>query len=193
MDATDAVTRKAGIAVDVKSAIIKAKPGIQKYLALMDNLNKVDVSTDAEFQRSFNGFYRIQRRQLTWYATYYTLMQQLKGSTPTFGEILDRIYKSTGRYEPSFSSKFVATLNPDQPVWDKHVLSNINQKAPGYASLTKIHDAKLRYSDIENWYQSFLPSDEGKSWIQHFDELVPQHNKITALKKVDFILWQMRS
>ena len=177
---------------DVTSAIIKAKPGIQKYLALMDQVEKVNVSTDAVFQRAYNGFYRVQRRQASWYSTYYNIMEQLKGSKPTFGDILDRVYEVTGRYEPSFSSKLVATLCPDKPVWDKHVLSNIKQKAPAYSSRTKIHDAKLRYADIENWYQTFLPSDDGVNWIKQFNELIPEHNKLTDLKKVDLILWQMR-
>jgi hypothetical protein len=177
---------------DVTSAIIKAKPGIQKYLALMDQVGKVNVSTDAAFQRAYNGFYRVQRRQPAWYSAYYSLMQELKGSTPTFGEVLDRIHESTGRYEPSFSSKCVATLNPEKPVWDKFVLSNTNQVAPSYTSRTKIQDAKLRYADIENWYQSFLPSDEGVSWVEQFNKLVPEHHALTDLKKVDFILWQMR-
>lgn len=177
---------------EVTSAIIKAKPGIQKYLALMDKVEKVNVSTDAAFQRAYNGFYRVQRRQASWYSTYYILMEQLKGSKPTFGEVLDRMFEVTGRYEPSFASKLVATLRADKPVWDQHVLKNIGQKAPAYTSRTKVNDAKLRYADIENWYKTFLTSDKGVNWINQFNDLIPEHEKLTNLKKVDLILWQMR-
>lgn len=177
---------------DVTSAINNAKPGIKKYLALMDQVAKVNVSTDAEFQRAYNGFYRVQRRQASWYSTYYNLMEELKGSKPIFGDVLDRVYEVTGRYEPSFSSKLVATLCDDKPVWDQHVLKNIGQKAPSYASHTKIRDAKLRYADIENWYKTFLTSDKGVNWINQFNDLIPEHGKLTDLKKVDLILWQMR-
>lgn len=177
---------------EVTSAIIKAKPGIQKYLALMDQVEKVNVSTDSAFQRAYNGFYRVQRRQASWYSTYYNLMEELKGSTPTFGEVLDRMFEVTGRYEPSFASKLVATLRDDKPVWDQHVLKNIGQKAPSYGSKTKIADAKLRYADIENWYQAFLTSEKGANWIGQFKDLIPEHDKLTDLKKVDLILWQMR-
>lgn len=177
---------------DVTSAIIKAKPGIQKYLVLMDKVNQVNVSTDAGFRRAYNGFYRVQRRAPAWYDTYYSLMEQLKGTQPTFAGILDHLYAATERYEPSFSSKLVATLRPDKPVWDMHVLHNIGKKAPAYYSKTKVEDAKERYADIEKWYRSFLPSDEGVSWIAQFNALIPEHGKLTDLKKVDFILWQMR-
>lgn len=119
-------------------------------------------------------------------------MEQLKGSKPTFGDVLDHLYETTKRYEPSFSSKLVATLNPDKPVWDIHVLRNINQKAPAYYSPNKIEDAKGCYANMEDWYQTFLASDQGTGWIKQFNELIIEHDKLTDLKKVDFILWQMR-
>ncbi|MNO03973.1 hypothetical protein D3C81_2248420 [compost metagenome] len=72
------------------------------------------------------------------------------------------------------------------------MLRNVNQTAPAYHSKTKVEDAKKRYADIENWYQNFLPSDEGISWITQFNALVPAHDKLSDLKKVDFILWQTR-
>ena len=180
------------VSTDVTSAIINAKPGIQKYLALMDQVETVDVSTDAVFQRMYNGFYRVQRRERSWYGAYYQLMQQMKGAQPTFGDVLDHMYEATGRYEPSFSNKLVATLNPGKPVWDIHVLRNINQKAPAYYSRKKIEDAKGCYAKMEDWYQAFLASSQGASWIDQFNQLTPEHNKLTDLKKVDFILWQMR-
>ena len=177
---------------DVTSAIVNAKPGIQKYLALMSQVETVDVSTDALFQRAYNGFYRVQRREHSWYGAYYQLMEQLKGSKPTFAEVLDHMHQATGRYEPSFSSKLVATLNPQKPVWDTHVLRNINRKAPSYQSRKKIEDAKSCYAYMEDWYQTFLASTECAGWIGQFNERVPEHGKLTDLKKVDFILWQMR-
>ena len=45
---------------------------------------------------------------------------------------------------------------------------------------------------MEDWYQAFLASSECAGWIGQFNELVPEHGKLTDLKKVDFILWQMR-
>lgn len=59
------------VSTDVTSAINNAKPGIRKYLALMEQVEAVDVSTDASFQRAYNGFYRVQRRERSWYTAYY--------------------------------------------------------------------------------------------------------------------------
>ncbi len=177
----------------VLQAINRAKFGIPKYLWLMDRLNTVDVSSDADFQRAYNGFYRVQRRRPDWYTAYYKYLEQSKTFPTSFPQVLDHIYQTTGRYEPSFASKLVATLNPHKPVWDKHVLSNLGRKAPGYYSRTKMQDAKGNYEQIESWYKSFLVSEEGSQWVQLFDEHVSDHHKMTDLKKVDFILWQIRS
>lgn len=177
---------------DVLKAIGQAQPGIRKYLALMDMFGTVDVADNRTFQRAYNGFYRVKQRTPLWYETYYRFMEKGKGLAPTFSDTLDHLHQATGRYEPSFASKLVATLNPDRPVWDAHVLRNLGAKAPAYYSRTKIHDAKNCYAEIDNWYQSFLASAEGAEWLGLFDERVPQHDKLTNIKKLDFILWQMR-
>lgn len=177
---------------DVTVAISRAKPGIQKYLTLMEQLDQIDVSTDMAFQRIYNGFYRVRQRQRDWYEAYYSLMEQRKGSKPKFAEILDHLHRVTNRFEPSFASKLVATLDPARPVWDVHVLRNIGQEAPAYHSRTKIEDAKYCYSQIENWYQRFLASAQGTDWVGIFNEQVQESARLTDLKKVDFILWQMR-
>lgn len=64
---------------DVTSAIVNAKPGIQKYLALMSQVETVNVSTDALFQRAYNGFYRVQRRERSWYGAYYQAHGAVEG------------------------------------------------------------------------------------------------------------------
>lgn len=178
--------------IEIQAAIAKAQKGIGQYSALMDLFGKVNVSADADFQRQYNAFYRVQRRQDSWYRDYYALMQQLKGTKPVFSGVLDAIYSTTGRYEPSFSSKLVATIDPTKPVWDVHVLGNTNHTAPSYTNKAKISLAKVAYTSMENWYTAFLLSTEGTLCISEFDRLVPTHHKFTSLKKVDFILWQNR-
>lgn len=178
---------------DVSAAITKSKPGIEKYLALMELHGKVNVTTDPSFQRAYNGFYRMRQRTASYYQAYYALMEQLRGSKPTFDYVLDALHMATGRFEPSFASKMIATLNPDKPVWDKFVLQNLGMTPPASHRKTKIDDAKKCYSAIEGWYKAFLASAEGANWIMQFNQLVPSHAKLTNLKKVDLILWQTRT
>jgi hypothetical protein len=174
-------------------AIRKALPGIGRYIAIMDTLYSVDVSSDVQFQKMYNAFYRVRQKQATWYAAYYQLMQESKGKSPTFHFVLAELSSRLGgAYEPSFSSKLVATLNPWRPVWDKHVLKNTGHTPPSYSSPTKQADAIQAYASINAWYVDFMRTDKAKRWVRLFNENVDLYFKITDIKKVDFILWQTR-
>ena len=177
----------------IQVAIEKARKGIAQYADLMKAFPKCDVSTNTDFQRKYNAFYRVQRRKEAWYMSYYALMQRSKNSAPTFGSVLDAIFQETGRYEPSFASKLVATINPSKPVWDMHVLANTGHTAPSYSNTAKLSVAKVAYESIAKWYAEFLRTDDGKLCISEFNRLVPEHSGMTAIKKVDFILWQTRA
>lgn len=52
--------------------------------------------------------------------------------------------------------------------------------------------AKTVYRNIQQWYVAFLVSAAGRRVIRTFDSRVEEHDKITGLKKVDFVLWQTR-
>ena len=177
---------------EIPAALTKAEKGIAQYAALMSRFPQVDVSKDAEFQRKYNAFYRVQRRQESWYRGYYELMEKMKETIPVFPNVLDEIHRKTGRYEPSFASKLVATIDPSKPIWDVHILANTGHKAPSYASKHKLEHAKAAYASIEDWYATFLQSTEGKLCIGEFDRHAPNHQEFTSLKKVDFIFWQTR-
>jgi hypothetical protein len=178
---------------EIIAAIEKAREGIGQYLDIMRMLPTVNVSTNRAFQRRFNHFYRIRQRSEGWYTEYYSLMERGKRNPPHFEDVLDHLHTTLGRYEPSFSSKLAATLAPDEPVWDQYVIRNIGQKAPAYSSSRKIEKAKAIFKEIRRWYWERLESPEGKLMLEVFNELVGEHDQITDIKKIDFVLWQTRS
>jgi hypothetical protein len=176
----------------IEAALTGASQGVARYADIMDSALKVNVALDKEFQRQFNGFYRIQRRPQSWYSSYYDLMQKSKSSTIGFDQCVDRMFELTGRYEASFASKLVATLNPELHVWDKYVLENTEHAAPSFTAKNRLTLVKDVYRLIGEWYVEFLASPDGALCVRMFDEAYPKHKKFTALKKVDFILWQIR-
>jgi hypothetical protein len=179
--------------MQIEDAVRKATKGISQYLEIMDLLPEVNVATDAAFQRKYNAFYRVRQRPAEWYQTYFSLMQGVKDRKPSFDYVLDYLHGCLKRCEPSFSSKLVATLNPEEPIWDTFVLANTNTRAPLYSDKNKIGKAKIAYKAIQDWYREFLKSDEGKLVIGCFDSMVSCCGKIADTKKVDFVLWQTRS
>lgn len=178
---------------EIVTAIESAQKGINQYLAIMEMFPSIDVSKDRNFQRHFNAFYRIRQRTDKWYTEYYSYMERSKNKSVRFEDVLDHIHTILKRYEPSFSSKLAATLDPNEPVWDKYVLKNTEQKAPCYTAPNKLIIAKNIFGNIRQWYVKQMNSDEGKMMMEIFNNMVKDHNKITNVKKVDFILWKTRS
>lgn len=177
----------------VVDALNRAKNGITQYLNLMEELYSTDVSTDKDFQRKYNAFYGVIKRKQEWYCVYFCLLERYKYGRPDFALILDEIRKALDKYEPSFSSKLLATINPWKPVWDKYVLKNTGHRPPLYTSKNKFEKAKDAYHSIERWYERFMSSDEARNWISLFNQHISEYYKITDIKKIDFILWQIRS
>jgi hypothetical protein len=178
---------------EVVKCIEKAREGIQQYLEIMELFPHANVAGDSSFQRKFNRFYRVRQRPAEWYEIYYSFMQLAKAQRPTFNLALDHFRSTMGRCEPSFSSKLIATIDPSQPVWDKYVLQNAGIAPPKYTSKNKIEESKNAYRQLQRWYQVFLESEDGQLIIRTFNEIVVEFEKITDLKKVDFVLWQMRA
>lgn len=175
----------------VKVALPKTEIGLKRYLYLMNRVKSVDVSKDEEFQKKFNGFYRMRQRKPEYYKMYYVFMEENKNSEITFEKTLRFFYDKFNRIEASFSSKLLATLNPNKPIWDEFVLKNLSLKKPYTYSKDRFNKTVKLYEKIEQWYIDFLKTDESKVMIQLFNDFYPNTN-ITDVKKIDLILWQMR-
>ena len=97
-------------------------------------------------------------------------MEKNKNGAPSFEKTLRYIYEELGRVEASFSSKLVATINPDLPIWDTVVLKNLEKKPPAYYRKNRLEETILLYEDIKNEYQKILAEDTGERIIKLFDK-----------------------
>lgn len=165
--------------------------GLDKYQYIMDQVGKTDVSTDAYFQRTFNGFYMVRRNE-AWRKAYYQLFEQAKTGTPTFASILTHMFECTGNIEPSFSSKMLASIFPEKPIWDRYVVQNLNMELVGSTKQERLKNAIALYADMEKWYEDFLQTDKAQECIEVFDRLMPDYKQISNIKKIDSILWSIR-
>ncbi|WML23816.1 hypothetical protein [Neobacillus sp. OS1-33] len=118
-------------------------------------------------------------------------MEENKNGTPSFEKTFRYIYEELERVEASFSSKLVATINPDLPIWDTVVLKNLDKKPPAYYKKNRLEETILLYEDIKNEYKKILAEETGKLIIQLFDQEYP-NSGITNIKKADFVFWQTR-
>jgi hypothetical protein len=109
-------------------------PGLKKYRFIMSLFNdeSTDASVNMDFQKTFKGFYKV-RRSSEFCKHYFLFMKNNNGNKGlSFEDTLEHIYDKVKRIEPSFSSKLIATINPDNPIWDSIVLENLGLKKLSY-------------------------------------------------------------
>ena len=169
---------------------LAASFGLEQYGYIISQWKIADVSTDKTFQTTFNGYYRV-RRNAEWRKHYYALFQRGKFEKLSFADIITCLYVQTGNIEPSFSSKMYATLYTDKPIWDQYVLKNLNLKLEGKEE-ERLQNAIALYARIEEWYEAFLKTQNGKDCIDAFDKAMPTYSWISSTKKIDCFLWGMR-
>lgn len=165
--------------------------GLDRYQFIMERVKKTDVSADAEFQRIFNGFYLIRRNE-AWRKIYYKHFENIKSGVPTFESILTHMYERTGNIEPSFSSKMLATIFPEKPIWDRYVVQNLNMELVGATKQERLENAIILYANIEKWYADFMQTEKAKGCIEVFNRAMPGYTHISNIKKIDSILWSIR-
>ncbi len=165
--------------------------GLDKYADILETAREKDVSSDAEFQHAFNAFYLV-RRNAEWRKSYYRLFELAKKEKYSFADVIGVLYVETGNIEASFSSKMIATIDPDKPIWDQYVLQNLELELKGKNPREKIGNAIEIYRQIEEWYREYLSTEEARMNIAEFDRWLPSFSWIPAIKKIDYLLWSRR-
>ncbi len=168
--------------------------GFDKYRIIMNRVTQINVATNKDFQTLFDGYYKVRRND-EWRKAYFELMQNTKSKeNVTFEYIIRTLYRKTNcKIEPSFSSKLLATLDPDKPIWDQYVVSNLGKKIQGKTDEEKLKSAISIYDEIDNEIHVLINSTDGIECIREFDKIFPDYSDINAVKKIDFFLWSKRS
>lgn len=171
----------------------KLKQGVEKYLYLRRRLYETDVSVDADFQRAFNGFFRMRQRSSEFYKDFFYYLELHKNTEVSFEDAITTFYEKFHRLEISFTSKLVALANPQKPIWDSVVTyGHFGIKAPSYGSGKRLEKAIARYYEYCGRYADYMKTAEAKALINQFNHIY-ENVEITDEKKVDFMLWVDRT
>lgn len=176
---------------------------LDRYVVIMDDVRRVNVSKDVYFQKKFKYFYRVRLTD-EWCKVYFDLFEEMKSDkSPTFAKIIMAMQQGTkgmtvngrfyddGRVEASFSSKMLATLNPDKPIWDSHVLKQLGVVVPTGSVDSRVQQCIEIYEKLENEYDIFMKTEKARELIRKFDVLQPNYVGISPVKKVDYLVWTM--
>ena len=173
-------------AKEILKAQLARSLGLDGYADIMQG-----NSNSPDFQRTFNGFYRVRRNE-GWRHHYYSLFERAKAGRYSFEMIITELYHLTGNVEASFSSKMLATIDPSKPIWDQYVLQNLGLALTGKTQEEKLANAIHLYDQIEKWYKDYLTTAEAQENIEVFNRLLPEYAWVSDTKKIDCLLWSRR-
>lgn len=166
--------------------------GLDKYAYIIKTAPVTNVAANANFQRTFNAFYKV-RKNAGWREQYYTFFERAKKERVGFDDILTYLFLTTGNIEASFSSKMAATLDPEHnPIIDQYVLKNLGISLAGIGKEERLRCAIEAYRQLQEWYAAYLQTDEAKVNIAIFDDMLPSYKWISSMKKIDYLLWSLR-
>ena len=175
------------------------KADLEIYDYLQRSLQCTNVSTDKQYQSKFRKFYRI-RRDKYWQEIFFSILEQEKNNcTITFAEILKKLHSDARhngkrQIEASFSSKLVATIRSELPVYDSRVRKNLGLQTPPHSMNAQRRICRFicMYSNLR---KETLKMTKHKAFAKLrtcFDTAFPGYRHFTDVKKLDLFLWQYR-
>jgi len=169
---------------------------LSAYASLLRDLPSTNVATDVrDYQKRYNGFYKVRFPQETWRVHYYGLLQAKKADRNiSFSEVIRELHRLTHRIEQSFSSKLLATIRPELPVYDIELCGHMNVVKPlGYMSMEdRIRKWIVEYDRMIAVAGCVVQTPEFRKLSKTFDQEFPLHKGFTNTKKLDLMLWQCR-
>jgi len=173
---------------------LREKGAVTKYLRLQSQVRETNVARDFDFQRSFNGYYKVRYRSQEWRRTFYEIFEASKAGSPGVGfrAVLANLHRRTTNYEASFSSKLVASLDPSAPVWDSRLMAYWGLRAPNQQHKARLEAFVEVYEMLRNLMAGLLASSGGQTIIAQFDkEFSSEAKHVSDMKKADLVLWQI--
>lgn len=172
--------------------IVEEALGLYAYRDTLD-LTRIETK---EYQENYANYFKMNRMDENWRSAYFVYMQKQVGNLDiTFEEILKQISSvphkrgngSRTTIDRSFASKMLATLNPNYPIWDSHVMNIVGIKNKPMP----VKDYVEIYNELTKNVHSFLQTNDGAKCVEEFDRMFPNFTDINPVKKIDLFLWKM--
>ena len=171
--------------------------GHRPYLELMRMIAdpRIDVSTNEDFQALYKGYYFPAPISHEFLNLYFQYMQESRYQCPSFRAAIESIRDFSGQVHYSFTSKLLHTLNPQNPVLDKHIMRLLgfqlmDSNSGNYTE--RINYYCNVFDTVSNEYRNYANAPFMKEAIEHFNCLFPEYRNIDYSKKVDMLLFRLR-
>lgn len=179
----------------ISNALWKRRHKIRKYVEIMYDFKCTNghVASDEKFQKKYKYLYGTNLSHLSddFYKIYFKFLEDnYNNKSIPFEKIIKTMSKASGRIEASFSSKLLATINPNRAVWDKNVRDHL-----GIPDVKSISEAIESYDELETRLaENYLClADEYRHIVEKTFITEDWYGliDITDIKIIDLILWSL--
>jgi len=185
------------------------KKELEAYKYINDNVERVKICENIEYQNAFSAYYHIGRNRIMMNAEnrirFYQIFEALKNNIGNmnnqdcFGSVLYSI--SNGLINvaldsdtlPFLCSALIHTIRPTLPIWDPNILYYF--KIPN--SMTNINDYAEAYSNLQNKCgQEITGQGECNDWFQTWNDKFDKRYRytpfrnFTKIKILDLFFWK---
>lgn len=170
---------------------------VATYRSICAGTLALDLREDSAeaVRRQFNGYYGV-RRNTGWRQRFYACFEAAKSSDKNgrdlFVEVIEGMYRDTGRVEASFASKLVATLRPEFPIIDSVVRKWLSTHGTTPPFKGGAEGVIAYYAWLCDVMQDLSQSPEAQYWGAVFEAAFPAPEgqaPIAAMKRLDFLIW----
>ena len=173
--------------------------GFDKYNQIQKEY-KIDP-TKEDFVKAFDGYYDV-REDKFWRDQFFDYFNKQKNNKNIdYKTIIYEISeyehenkegKRSKKIEASYASKMLATINPEMPVLDKNVLTNLGlDENKGNNREEKIKDAISKYNKICDFHNQVKKDKTSMKEIRkEFEQNICVSN-LSDSKIIDYLLWKM--
>lgn len=182
-----------------KEQKFKIRQELVVYNFIMENKDEVDDF----YKKIFSNFYfsaqpKMKRSENV--NKYFEIMKECKGDENLPDLVIKLKHElSIDKYEFSFATKLLHTVNKNVPIYDSKVrnylIENYHLNFKFYKNQSK-NEEDIRkcieddWNLLVNWYEDFFKKETFKVWIDWFDkEFSCLGKNISNIKKIDFIIY----
>lgn len=176
---------------------------IDIYDYIMKNVQKVNVSVDQNFKDTFCEYYGLNGfTDLSFQNDFFNYMQQIKSKNPlpSYRDVMEQLWKQTGRVDYSFSSKLLHTLNPNSPILDRHILRLLGfERKDSGKPQSRINYYSVVYETVEAEYKQIATALENGctskicNALRALDSKYPKGSYLSTARKIDCLLFRLRN
>ena len=165
---------------------------LNAYKLTQDQLHKVDVSTNTAYQKAFTGFYVLRLPISEAYKGYYSVLEKHKHEKDvSFSTIIDELCIVTGRIEASFSSKILATINPNVAPLDRLILGHLDLSLPKHYESDRLRKCVITHEKLVRKMSALAEDNRFVKIKSAFENRFPMY-RFSDIKILDLVLWQYR-